>query len=158
MKQSGNYKHGEIGRLDGRRVASPEYMAWQHMRGRCMNPKSKDYPYYGGRGITVAARWEKFENFLTDMGRRPTPKHTLDRKNGDLGYSKQNCRWATRQEQARNRDYAKLSMVDARAIRYLWKVRRPGVNRQIDIAQVYGVCQRTISLIVRNEAWKEGEG
>lgn len=85
---------------------SPEYTAWQRMKDRCLNEASKDYRYYGGRGITVCDRWlgeRGFLNFLSDMGRRPTQQHTLDRKNNDLGYSKRNCRWATRAEQSRNR-------------------------------------------------------
>lgn len=128
------------------------------MKNRCLNPKAMDWSYYGGRGITLCARWYDFDIFLADMGRRPTPKHTLERKDSDGSYNKKNCIWATRQEQARNRDYAKLTMIDARAIRYLWKARRPGINRQTDIAKIYGVSQRTVSLIVRGESWKEGAG
>ena len=58
---------------------------------------------YGGRGISVCNRWMTYENFLADMGRRPSPNHSLDRKNNDLGYSLENCRWATKTVQARNR-------------------------------------------------------
>jgi hypothetical protein len=95
--------------VNGKRVASPEYRSWQMMKNRCLNPKARDYVYYGARGITVCKRWaDSFDAFLQDMGRKPTPLHTLDRKNPDGGYNPRNCRWATREEQSRNRPYAKV--------------------------------------------------
>lgn len=100
--------HGEVRTIGGKRVATPEYRAWQKMRDRCLNPASKDYRYYGGRGIKICRRWLcAYENFLVDMGRRPSPLHTLDRRDCAKGYCKSNCRWATREVQARNRPYAK---------------------------------------------------
>ncbi len=78
------------------------YCIWYTMIQRCTNPKAKKYSNYGGRGITVCNKWKTFEGFYQDMGDPPTDKHTLDRKNNDLGYSKGNCRWATPIEQGRN--------------------------------------------------------
>ena len=98
--------HGEVKWVNGKRCPTPEYRAWQALRNRCTNVNSKDYPYYGGRGISFCARWGRYENFLADMGRRPSSQHTLDRKNTDGNYCKRNCRWATRKEQSRNRPYA----------------------------------------------------
>lgn len=83
---------------------SPEYFAWGNMIQRCTNPKHPAFHHYGARGITVCKRWrESFENFLTDMGRRPSSSHSLERRNNDLGYDPSNCVWATCKEQSDNR-------------------------------------------------------
>ena len=89
---------------------TPEYRAWQEMIQRCYNPNGNRYHRYGGRGITVCARWlESFENFYKDMGDRPSIRHSLDRKDNDLGYYKENCRWATPGQQAYNKTHKKNS-------------------------------------------------
>lgn len=78
------------------------YQSWSDMKKRCNNPAQKDYHNYGEKGITYEAAWENFENFLRDMGEKPLGL-TLDRIDSTKNYSKDNCRWATRLEQARNK-------------------------------------------------------
>jgi hypothetical protein len=84
-----------------------EHNIWRGIIQRCTNPKRKHFADYGGRGITICEHWQGehgFENFLADMGLRPTPEHSVDRyPNVDGNYEPSNCRWATRSEQAKNR-------------------------------------------------------
>ena len=73
------------------------------MLARCYRPTANGYSYYGARGIRVCKRWHKYENFIADMGERPSSDHSLERKNTNRGYSPSNCVWATRSEQQKNK-------------------------------------------------------
>ena len=77
-------------------------MCWYGMKKRCLDHKHKAYMYYGGRGISVCERWMNFNNFLEDMG-TPNESDTLERIDNNLGYLKENCKWATMKEQSSNK-------------------------------------------------------
>lgn len=96
---------------------TPTYFSWKDMRRRCTKRTDPQWKDYGGRGITVCEHWiDNYDNFVDDMGEKPEGM-TLDRINNDLGYSPNNCRWATRTEQNRN-------------------------SRQVRILEYQGRCQR----------------
>lgn len=88
------------GHARGRRT--PEYRSWRGMMQRCYDQHCRAYKWYGARGISVCARWHRFEAFLEDMGSRPDGL-TLDRIDNDGNYEPGNCRWVTMKEQLRNR-------------------------------------------------------
>lgn len=83
---------------------SAEYNAWQNMKSRCYNPNNDKYKNYGERGITVCERWlHSFVNFFTDMGEKPTAKHSIERDDVNGNYEPSNCYWGTDFIQARNK-------------------------------------------------------
>lgn len=81
---------------------TPTHNSWRAMMERCYNPKTVSFKNYGGRGVRVCDRWHAFENFLADMGERPSVSHSLDRSDNEKDYSPDNCTWATKKQQSRN--------------------------------------------------------
>lgn len=88
-------KHGQC--------RSPEYLTWCSMHNRCSRPGNARYAEYGGRGIAVCERWRDFADFLSDMGSKPGPGHSIERIDNNVGYTPENCRWATATDQQRHK-------------------------------------------------------
>ena len=108
------------------------------MKARCTNANNKSFKNYGGRGITVCERWRKFENFIADMGRRPSSAHTIERKNNDQGYRPDNCVWVPRSEQSGNRRNSRRITARGETLTVAEWSRRTGLNyttiqRRLDV-------------------------
>lgn len=99
-----NLKHGITN--------TPFYNAWVNMKARCDNANKPDYHRYGGRGITYEPRWQTFGEFFDDMHASYKPGLSLDRIENSKPYSKENCRWATRYQQANNTRRNRLFTID----------------------------------------------
>lgn len=115
-----------------------EYNSWKSMRIRCLYPKAANYQWYGGRGISICQRWSSFALFIEDVGPKPTPKHSLDRIDGNGNYEPSNCRWATQSDQLRNRRSWKISEA-ARQNRILINSQRTtgiGIARRLDWSMI----------------------
>lgn len=110
----------------------PEYAAWSGMIQRCSNPKNNRYSRYGGRGISYCERWSKFENFLEDMGPKPSPTHSIDRINNNGNYEPGNCRWATASEQSLNTSRNKRVLMNGKIMTYA------------EVGKALGVCSGTV--------------
>lgn len=140
-------RENQAARSCGCLINTPEYKTWAALKSRCLSEKTHAYGSYGGRGIKVCSRWvDDFWCFLSDMGRRPSPQHTIDRINVNGNYEPSNCRWATRAEQAQNTRATKLS---PRAVLAILKAK--GSGRQV--AKKFGVVPSTIYRIKGGERW-----
>lgn len=124
---------------------------WKSMRSRCLNSSSPKFADYGGRGITVCERWNSFENFLADMGERPSKLHSIDRINNDGNYEPGNCRWATKAEQSRNTRTTQMNIVGVCLLRH--QNRRGATMRQL--AHAFGISQSTAQQITKRTTWND---
>jgi hypothetical protein len=131
--------HGDTG--------TPEHSAWLALFDRCRNPNNESFKDYGARGINICERWENYENFLADMGRKPTPKHSIERVRNNDGYQPDNCVWLPMREQSYNRRTTKMTVEKAAA------VRSRACESQRVLAEEFGVSQGTISRILLGQSW-----
>jgi hypothetical protein len=132
--------------------ASPTYCTWKAMISRCTRKDHKSFSRYGGRNISVCERWMTFQNFLEDMGVRPSKDHSIDRIDVDGDYEPLNCRWANSfQQQHVNKSDVKLSLDDVHRIKVL---RLLGFT-QAYIAEIFGVHQGHVSRVVNCKRWAE---
>ena len=130
------YRHGEcVG------TRTKEWRTWNGMHRRCRYPSMHRYNRYGGRGISVCARWGVYENFLADMGRAPSEDHQLDRIDNDGNYEPSNCRWTTRSEQIRN-------STKARKIEFRGKMKTIG-----DWSSELGINRQTLQMRLDHYGW-----
>lgn len=133
-----------LNRTHGEAHKTTEWATWVAMRQRCEDPSNKRYDRYGGRGIKVCDRWlDSYEHFLSDMGRKPSPKYSLDRypdQNGN--YEPGNCRWATPKQQQRNRTNNRLVTINGET-----KV-------MSEWLEIYGVDSRTACNRIHKLGWE----
>lgn len=110
---------------------SAEYEVWKSMRGRCSRPTDKRYASYGGRGIRVCEEWDRdFEAFYRDMGPRPSPKHSVERRDVNGNYEPANCLWLPIEEQARNRTNNRVIEHDGQTLCAAEWARKVGISPQ----------------------------
>ena len=114
-----------------------EYWVWTDMKKRCYNENHHNFKYYGGKGIAVCDAWKAdFMRFKSDMGVKPAPNFSLDRINPAKGYSKENCRWATKKQQVENRGIQINNKSTAKGVHYVssqgsWRAVWRGVDGKV---------------------------
>lgn len=126
---------------------------WAGMKNRCDNPNNSRYADYGGRGISYCDDWRYFKNFLRDMGEAPEGL-SLDRIDNDKGYNKQNCRWATREEQQRN---TRRSVLTAQMVAVIRQAREESKLSSRELARqlgkIFNVQAGTIREVLKCRTW-----
>ena len=138
------------------RMRAPEYVSWTGMRQRCTDKNCPSYKNYGGRGISFSPEWNDYEQFFRDMGPRPEKHYSLERINNDLGYSKENCCWARKEVQNRNkRDNVQIEFMGLSMPIRTWAI-KVGINPKTLYSRItrYGwPIERALTQGVSNE-WR----
>lgn len=152
LPRSGNKNKGPLhNRYAHGKTGSRAYKSWSNMISRCENPKNKSYKDWGARGIKVCDKWRSsFQRFLDDMG-EPGHGMTLERLDVDGNYEPRNCVWASRLDQARNRNYCKLDMSSATQMR---KMRAEGFTLEA-LSREYGVSISHAKRVCDGECWAD---
>lgn len=130
---------------------SSEYSTWISMRTRCCDPNHPTYEHYGARGIKLDPRWLDFKEFYADMGDKPGKGYTIERKDSNGDYCKDNCIWLPKRLQNRNMRTTKLIPDQVIAIRKKFA----GGMRMFEIAKEYGLGQAHVSAIINRKCWKD---
>lgn len=124
----------------------PVYVAWTNMKTRCDNPRSTQFKWYGARGIHYCPEWAKFQAFYEDMFPGWQQDLVLDRKDNELSYYPDNCRWIAESESAMNRRSTKIDHDARYSLVQFWKT---GKYTQAELAKMFGVLQPTISHLLK---------
>ena len=143
-------KNGTKRHKHGMRHTS-EYSSWISMRTRCCDPNHPTYKHYGARGITLDPRWLDFNNFYADMGPKPAKGYTIERKDTNQGYCKDNCIWLLKRLQNRNQRSTKLTIEKVREIR----AKHASGQMPTALAKEYGVSKSMVGMIVNGSKWVE---
>ena len=114
-----------------------EYRIWCNLRNRCQNPNNPSYANYGGRGIQVCDRWNDFENFLSDMGRRPSAKHSIERVDNSGPYAPDNCVWIPKGDQNKNKRNVKQFTYQGETLHLSDWARRFDVSMKLLYKRIY---------------------
>lgn len=134
----------------------PTYKSWESMRARCNNPNNTRYQDYGGRGIQCCPEWKDFEQFQADMGNRPAGT-SLDRKDNNGNYTKDNCRWATKEQQQRNTRRSVLTKEFVDCIYYAQDTSNLS-DRELarQLGAIFGIKADAIREVLKGRCWKRG--
>ena len=129
------------------RSKTTEYRSWSQMKNRCQNPNADRWEYYGGRGIKVCERWQKFENFLEDMGPKPGRGYSVERIDNEGDYTPENCKWATRSEQVNNRRSSAINKIKSAGFTLAEFLADDAMVK--DVSVKYGISRNTVTSLRR---------
>ncbi len=140
---------------------TPEHSAWRAMKDRCLNPRNQRWDRYGERGISVCQRWiDSFVDFYEDVGAKPTPEHSLERRNNEGDYEPDNVFWGTREEQNNNKSTSRIIERDGVSLTLAQWARKKGMNPRTLCARLEAGWsdEDAIDTPVENRTWVSSAG